>query len=156
PAAMPASQGQTLAAVSMPAADSSAVSGFAPQTAPPAAKPVVVFSGVPAFAEGQAVLFDSTSSKDPLPESGALTRLELRFPGGAPEPGGIDPGLCLLVFVDDLSQPRARVRLADLIRQGGDRPLNISRRSGQRVQVLLVDPSGAWASAVPAIEVALG
>src|SRR5262245_5809608 len=91
PAPNPASHGQTLAAASMPAAHASAGSGFAPQTAAPAAKPVVVFSGVPAFAEGQAVLFDSTSSKDPLPESGALTRLELRFPGGAPEPGSIDP-----------------------------------------------------------------
>jgi len=115
-----------------------------------------LFSGVPAFVNGQAVLFDSGGGSDPLPETGTLTRLEIRFPAGAPEPGSLYPSLSLLIFVDDLSQPRARVRVAHLVRQGGERPLNISRRSGQRVQVVLVDPSGTWASAAPAIEVSLG
>jgi Ca-activated chloride channel family protein len=140
----------------MPAAAMPSVTARASRSAPASAKPAVLFSGVPAFVSGQAVLFDSAGGSDPLPETGTLTRLEIRFPAGAPEPGSLDPGLSLLIFVDDLSQPRARVRVAHLVRQGGERPLNISRRSGERVQVVLVDPSGAWASGAPPIEVALG
>ena len=70
--------------------------------------------------------------------------------------GGLG-NLCLLIFVEDLSQPRARVRLADLIRQGGERPLNISRRPGQRIRIDLVDPAldvpqnlgSGWAHLLP-------
>ena len=43
-------------------------------------------------------------ARDPLPRRDA-------------RPRGLDPGLALLVFVDDLTAPRARVRLADLVRR---------------------------------------
>jgi len=121
--------------------------------AEPAAKPL--FSGAPAFHGPEAVLFDSTRKEDSarLPAAGRLTRLTVGFPGGAP--ATVDAGLSLLLYVADLSSPRAKVSLADLLRQGGERPLNLSWRAGDVVRLVLVDPSGAWHAAAPAIEVTL-
>ena len=79
--------------------------------------------------------------------------------GGGPGdtgPATLDPGLCLLIFVDDLSSPRARVRLVDILRQRGQRPLNLLRQAGQPVRVVLADPAGAWAHQAPGLEVAIG
>jgi Ca-activated chloride channel family protein len=117
-----------------------------------------LFKGVPAFAAGEAVLFDSTRKKDAskVPDAAILDRLELRFPDGAPDPDSLDAGLCLLIFVGDLASPRARVRLADVIRQRGQRPLNLAKQPGQVVRIVLADPAGAWAKAAPRLEVALG
>ncbi len=122
-----------------------------------AASHTVVFAGVPAFQGREAVLFDSDRSEDAkkLPGGGTLSRIEVRFAGRAPKPDSLDPGLALLIFVDDLSSPRARVRLADLLRQGGQRPLNIACGAGQRVRIILADATGAWAGKAPQIEVAL-
>ena len=119
-------------------------------------KPVatVLYTGVPSFTDGQAVLFDSTVGR--IPESATITRLEVRFPGGTPANDALDPGLEFLIFVDDLSLPRARVRLADVMRQGGVRPLNLSKASGQVVRIVLADPAGAWGEGSPEIEVAMG
>jgi Ca-activated chloride channel family protein len=47
------------------------------------------------------------------------------------------------------------VRLADLIRQGGRRPLNLTHHAGQPVRIVLIDPNGAWAQNPPSMEVAL-
>jgi Ca-activated chloride channel family protein len=117
----------------------------------------VVFSGTPALVGGEAVLFDSTTAKKRggLPEEATLVRLEVRFPDGMPDPHAVDPGLEILIFVDDLTAPRARVRLADLIKQRGARPLNLRKESGQVVRLSLADPAGAWARGAPRIEVAL-
>ena len=79
----------------------------------------------------------------------------LRLLAGDPS-GPLNPGLALALYVDDLTAPRARVRLVDLLRQGGERPLNIRRQPGQVVRLVLLDPAGAWASGGPALEVALG
>jgi Ca-activated chloride channel family protein len=57
--------------------------------------------------------------------------------------------------VDDLASPRARVRLADLVRLGLERPLNIARSAGQVVKVVLADANGAWAVTAPEIAVTL-
>ena len=48
----------------------------------------------------------------------------------------VDSQLILAIYVDDLATPRARVRLRDLL-QHGDRPLNLQRRAGQVVQIVL-------------------
>src|SRR5439155_17780768 len=114
------------------------------------------FMGMPSFASGEAVLFDSGANAGTLPDACTLTRLMLRFTGGDIRPEDVDPGLTLLLYVDDLSSPRARVRLADLLKQGGERPLNIAKLPGQVVRLVLVDPAGSWASAAPEIEVAMG
>ena len=96
-------------------------------------------------------------------------RLEVNRPAAqaagrsvVPEPGSggslVDLGdlpadLALLIYVGDLSAPAARVRLLDLLRQGGARPLNLSRRSGEAVQVVLADPQGEWTAGPPAMSV---
>ena len=117
----------------------------------------VLFSGVPLFADGESVLFDSSRDQDTgkLPERATINRLEVRFPGGTPADEGHDAGLALLIFVDDLSSPRARVRLADVASQGGERPLNLLRSAGEVVRIVLLDPAGAWTRGAQQIEVVL-
>jgi Ca-activated chloride channel family protein len=113
-----------------------------------------VFSGTPHFSGGEAVLFDSRDDRDRLPAGGTLARLVLRL-GGAPG-APLDAGLTIALYVDDLTAPRARARLADLIRPGGERPLNVRYQPGQVVRIVLLDPHGAWAAGAPPLEVALG
>ena len=60
------------------------------------------------------------------------------------------------MFVGDPAAPRARVRLADVLRQGGRRPLNLRRDAGQLVRIVVDDPDGVWAGGVPAVEIVLG
>jgi Ca-activated chloride channel family protein len=105
-----------------------------------------VFEGVPMFAGGStAVLYDSDASgAASLISAGTLTRLEVKYPNGAPSPSAIGQNLTLLLYVDDLATPRARVRLSDLLKQGGGRPLNLLRGSGQRVYLVLSDEDGVW------------
>jgi Ca-activated chloride channel family protein len=129
-----------------------------PFAAPAAPDREVLFSGVPVFEGTEAVLFDSSRASDAgkLAETATFSRLTVRFPGGEPKSGTLDRGLELQLFVGDLAQPRARVRLADLLRQGGERPLNLHRGPGQPVRIILVDPAGAWSTGAPPLEVALG
>jgi len=108
-----------------------------------------LFSGVPVFIGGEAVLFDSARDSGRRPDGGLLSRLEIRFPNGAPDATALDAGLALLLFVDDMAAPRAKVGLADLLRQGGMRPLNIRYAAGQAVRLVLTDPNGAWAKSAP-------
>jgi Ca-activated chloride channel family protein len=121
-------------------------------------EPVRLFLGVPNLADGDAVLFDSSREEDAskLPKLAAMRRLVVRFPDGTPDYRNVDRGLSLLIFVGDLSSPRARVRLADLVRRHGERPLNLLRRPGQVVRIVLLDPAGVWTQRAPQIDVALG
>ena len=109
---------------------------------------ISVTAGQHAPADG-AVLFDSASD-----DEGQFTFLSVAFTGNAP--AALDPELTLLLFVGDLAAPRARVRLADVLRQGGRRPLNLSRAAHEAVRLTLEDPAGAWAGGVPALEIVLG
>ncbi len=126
--------------------------------APSSAKTTVLFAGVPQFADGEAILFDSSRKQDAdkLPDSAVINRLEVRFPDGIPEHESLAPGLSLLIFVDDLSSPRAKVRLADVVRQRGERPLNLLKQPGQVVRLVLFAPDGVRIRTAPKIEVALG
>lgn len=116
-----------------------------------------LFAGVPDFTDGKAVLFDSSRDADAgtLPDNATFSGLVVRFPDGAPDRRKLDRGLSLHIFVDDLSAPRAKVRLVDLLRKDGKRPLNLLRRAGQVVRIVLVDPAGVWAEDAPPIEVRL-
>jgi Ca-activated chloride channel family protein len=127
-----------------------------PQEEGRAPSPTVVFSGVLTLTGGEAILFDSARDRGVLPEEVTLARLVVRFPEGSPDPRGLDPGVELQLFVDDPTTPRARVRLADLVRRRGERPLNLRVGPGQAVRIVLADPAGAWARGAPRIEVALG
>jgi Ca-activated chloride channel family protein len=98
-----------------------------------------IFEGVPSFTNGQAILWDET-----LPKGATLSRIEVVF--AEPPPDTLDRGLALWIYVEDLAMPRARIRLADLVQLGGQRPLNLRVRAGGAVRVVLVDPNRAWAT----------
>ena len=126
----------------------------APQLRQPSPPPAL-FGGSPAFANGEAVLFDSDRDGGRLAGLARFARLLVRFPGGVPDAAQVDGGLVLLLFVGDLAAPRAVVRLADLIRLGGVQPLNVARAAGERVVLTLRDPNGVWAKGAPLLAVAL-
>jgi len=123
----------------------------------PARKTMILFSGIPQFIGTQAILFDSGRAQDAkkLPEHMVIDQLNVRF-SGASQVSSLDPGLSILIFVDDPASPRARVRLADVIRQGGERPLNLLKLSGQMMRLILLDTAGAWTHGGLELEVALG
>jgi len=102
-------------------------------------------------------LFDSSRDEDAgkLPESATIRLIEVRFPEGEPDPDSVGPGLSLVIFVGDQASPRATVRLADMVRRRGQRPLNLAKAKGDMVRVVLADPQGAWKDGAPKIEVAL-
>ncbi|MFP4396210.1 MAG: hypothetical protein ACLFTI_13210, partial [Anaerolineales bacterium] len=120
----------------------------------PAGGEVVVFSGAPSWEQGQAVLMDSVQ-KDQLPAPATLSQVAVRFVGPTPKPRALGRDLKLLIFVGDLALPRATIRLSDLIRGGGARPLNLRRRQGDVVKIVLSDPQGVWAVHPPRFELAL-
>jgi Ca-activated chloride channel family protein len=133
-----------------PSASPALAASFGPSLA-------LLFAGVPQFAGGEVVLFDSSRGEDAGKLSPrTLTKLRLRATSGVIDPARLDADLVLLLFVGDLAAPRARVRVADLLRQGGERPLNLAWSSGQPLRVVLHDPRGTWAQGAPALELALG
>jgi Ca-activated chloride channel family protein len=126
--------------------------GGAAKVAVPREFKIAVPAGRYAPADG-AVLFDSTrdAADVKLPPTGRLTSLSIESAVKADAVGDV----VLLVFVGDPTAPRARVRLADLLRSGR-RPLNVRRDRGQAVRLVLEDPTGSWRSGVPALTVVLG
>jgi Ca-activated chloride channel family protein len=111
---------------------------------------ISVTAGQHAPADG-AVLFDSASGA-----AGQFTFLSVAFADTTITADALDPELTLLLFVGDLAAPRARVKLVDILRLGGRRPLNLRRDAGEPVRLTLEDPSGAWTGGVPALELVLG
>jgi len=116
--------------------------------------PTPLYEGVPALVGGEGVLFDAArDGTDRLPAGDQITGLVIQFPDGAPQPESLGTELALLVYVDDLAVPRARVALADLVRQGGERPLNLRWRPGQVLRLVLHDPAAVWAGGAPRLTV---
>lgn len=111
---------------------------------------VTVTAGQHARGDG-AVLLDDASGG-----AGQFAFLSVTFADTAVTADVLDPELALLLFVGDLAAPRARVKLADVLRAGGRRPLNVRRAGGQTVRLVVADPSGAWAGGVPGMEIVLG
>ena len=108
------------------------------------ASQLTIFQGDLALAYRQKMLFDSTQASEQFPAACTLTGLRLQTSDKAHVKWlTIDSQLILAIYVDDLATPRARVRLRDLL-QHGDRPLNLQRRAGQVVRVVL---EGAAATA---------
>jgi len=115
-----------------------------------------LFSGRPQ-GSGEIIIFDASRDQavSHLREAGTINRLIISFAGGTPGAESLGAELCLLVFIGDLTTPRAKVKLADLVRQGGARPLNLSRKRGEALRLALLDPAGVWSESAPHIEVAL-
>lgn len=114
-----------------------------------------IFKGAARFAGKEAVLFDSAANATVFHDSLAsrISQLIVSFPGGAPE--AVDKNVSILIFIGDMVVPRATVKLADLLRMGGIRPLNITVNPGDHVKIVLSDPAGAWDKSVPDMEVSL-
>jgi hypothetical protein len=112
---------------------------------------------VPQFAQGQAVLIDTSRRQDAgqLPDDATISGLRLGFPDGTPDAASLDAGLGLWIFLGDLVAPRAKVRLADLLAHGLERPLNLARTTGQVLRIVLVDRNAAWSHAAPSIQLVL-
>lgn len=104
---------------------------------------------------GEILLFDSTQEANSLPSGIPLRGIQVNFPDGKPNARELDRELTLLLFVGDLSQPRAKVRLIDIARMRGKRPLNVMRASNDPVRLVLADPNGAWKSKSMRLEVTL-
>jgi len=117
---------------------------------------ITLFSGKPQ-GSGEIILFDSSRDQAvyQVREAGTIDRLIISFADGTPAAESLGAELCLLVFVGDLAMPRAKVKLTDLVRQGGSRPLNLSRKRGEALRLALVDTAGVWSDGAPHIEVAL-
>ena len=128
------------------------VAAPAPTSSPSVASHICISiaAGQYATADG-AVLFDSAAG-----DAGQFTFLSVAFADKAITADMLDPELTLLLFVGDLASPHARVKLADVLRQDGRRPLNIRGDAGQPVRLTLADPSGAWKNGVPAMEIVVG
>ncbi len=118
---------------------------------------VVLFEGAPHFDDSRAVLFDSTTqgANWPITEQANMHRLTVECLGSAVDPKTVDRELCLLLYVEDQAVPRARVGVADILRAGGKRPLNISWEPGQRICLVLHDPAGSWRKDAPTLRVTL-
>jgi Ca-activated chloride channel family protein len=117
---------------------------------------VVVPAGRHAPADG-AVLFDSDrdAGQTRVPSAGRLTSVSVAPGDPTVRADAVGPDLMLLVFVGDPTTPRARVRLADVLR-AGRRPLNLRRDAGQVVRLVVEDPAGVWRAGVPALRITLG
>lgn len=114
-----------------------------PAPSPRAPRSVVLFRGA---APADGVLFDSSRDRGLLPEKVTLNQLVAQ--------SEVWPSreVWLLVFVGDRSVPRARVRLADLLRQGA-RPLHLAVDRADVVSLVLVDPGRELAGRFLKVEV---
>jgi Ca-activated chloride channel family protein len=123
-------------------------------TEPTVSGSIKLFAGVlPAPVDGKLTLFDSSRGSDARKLAGLrrLSALRFRFEGGAP--ADLNDTAELHLYVDDLTEPVVRVRLVDILRQGGTRPINVALPAGARVIVLLVVGDAAWARSGPTVEV---
>ena len=116
---------------------------------------LTLFAGtLPAPTADELTLFDSAST--PVASFAALRQLAMlgfEFVAGAP--ADLDANAELRLYVDDLAEPVVRVRLLDVVRQGGVRPLNVAVPVGARVVVVLAGATGGWAALGLAVRLAV-
>ncbi|HEX3150636.1 MAG TPA: VIT and VWA domain-containing protein [Gemmataceae bacterium] len=99
------------------------------------------------------VLLDS--AREALTSSGRLSSLSISSTDPALTADAIGPELTILVFIGDLTSPRASIRLADVLRQGGRRPLNLRRAASEELRLVIRDPEGKWHTGMPAVTMVL-
>lgn len=111
----------------------------------------LVFDDTVSLNVTELMLFDTSRDNDAkhLPDDVRLVGLEIAFTDKSFDTHQIGRDVTLQIFVEDLAVPRATVRLADLIRQKGVRPLNLKRETGQSVRVVLVGSANQQTDATP-------
>ena len=72
-----------------------------------------LYVGAPMFTKAECVLFDTARPEDAqkLPGSRTFSKLKVQYQQQAPDIGTLDDGLVLLLYIDDMALPRARVKL---------------------------------------------
>lgn len=108
---------------------------------------ITVFKGLIKTDSGISLLFDSSSPDKPaewstLPKILVFTRLIIEFSEPAPDPDRLTRHVMLILYCGDQAMPASRIRLAELLRQGGQRPLNISWAKEQLLKLVMEDPDG--------------
>ena len=96
-----------------------------------------VFDGVPTFANDEAVLYDGAFQG----QEGSLFETLTISLDKAVQSG---PKMNIAIYIGDLSVPRIKVALDDIIKNGGIRPINMVVRRHERVKIALTDPDGQW------------
>ncbi len=92
-----------------------------------------LFSGEPIWSGGRATLYEGDPAAG---EEITLRGVRAGLNSGA-KAAELPDNLMLLIYVEDLTQASARVRLRDLLRMG-ERPLNLCKRTGALVRLELV------------------
>ncbi|CAN5740935.1 hypothetical protein BH10CHL1_BH10CHL1_27360 [soil metagenome] len=132
-------------------------SSISPSSMSVSAGQAVVFTGAPQFSGTEASLFDSsnaTQNEQTIPNEITLTGIRGRLLHHTDPSRMLDRNLLILIFVGDLAAPRAKIRLADLLRHA-ERPLNLFRPASQIVRIVLQDPNGSLAKNLPELELVL-
>jgi Ca-activated chloride channel family protein len=125
-----------------------------PQGAPPMSAPldasatgvVVRYAGTPHAGEKSLILARAAAARD---GKARLSRLRARVAN----PRELDAGIELWVCLDDATTPLVRVKLAELLALGGERPLNVAVPAGARVQLVLWLGDAAWPARAAMLEV---
>jgi hypothetical protein len=96
---------------------------------------LTLFAGVPMITGDESVLYESES----FDTSGRLTALRVTISGdhGSSFDGSLE------LYVGDMSRPRARMRISDVLSRNGVRPLHVRVRRGQPVRLVLKDVNGS-------------
>jgi hypothetical protein len=117
-------------------------------------KQVILFEGIPTFIRDRATLFDSSKESGVVPNECFIDNIRVELTGVKPE--DISDTLMLEIFIDDMTMPRAKMKLVDLIRGGGNRPLNLIKNMRNDLRVVLTGPREAWVENLSAIKIEMG
>ncbi len=124
--------------------------GIGPMGGPGPKEWTVLFDGPVAIENGSALLYDSTSDALKPPAPTTITGLRVQLGQDVADRSQIDASVEILLYVEDPALPRARVRLADLLRHG-ERPLNLACGENQLVRVELRDPAAMLAGGMEVV-----
>jgi hypothetical protein len=101
---------------------------------------------MPRVVDGAALLARETFSAE-----ARLRRLAAKLA----DPADLDPRIELWVCLKDAAAPLVRVKLAELLGLGGERPLNVAAPAGSVVQLVLWVGDAVWPPTAGGFEVEL-
>jgi Ca-activated chloride channel family protein len=124
--------------------------GIGPMGGPDPKEWTLLFGGQVVIENGRALLYDSTQNASKPPAPTTITGLRVQPGQDVVNRFQIDGSVEILLYVADPALPRARVRLADLLRHG-ERPLNLACGENQLVRVELRDSAGMLAGGMEVV-----